>query len=107
MGRNYIEFIQVRVRTLSPVTSKIIVYVCIGLNSFINRDVVKMFLMEMNQMMFRKKKEGEGKAEGKSVDGKSSDGKGSGSVDCEEEEENQDDDDFKTVKGSEQFVGYV
>lgn len=37
MGRNYIEFIQVRVRTINACQSKLIIYISIGLNSFITK----------------------------------------------------------------------
>ncbi len=56
MGRNYIEFIQVKVRTINGYQSKLIVCVSIGLNATITKDVVKKFLIEFNQMIFRKER---------------------------------------------------
>lgn len=37
MGRNYIEFIQVRVRNLNPSQSKLIIFMSIGLNNVITK----------------------------------------------------------------------
>jgi|LakMenE01Jun11ns_1017448.scaffolds.fasta_scaffold9579511_2 hypothetical protein len=37
MGRNYIEFIQARVRSLNPSQSKLIIYMNIGLNNVITK----------------------------------------------------------------------
>lgn len=55
MGKNYIEFIQARVRNLNPCLSKLIIYLSIGLSTVITKDVVKMFMIEFNEMVFRKK----------------------------------------------------
>lgn len=45
MGKNYIEFVQVRVRTVSPCVSRLIIYLSIGLNAVITKEVVKSFMI--------------------------------------------------------------
>lgn len=45
---------QVKVRALNPYQSKLIIYLSINLNSVINKEVVKVFMVELNDMIYRK-----------------------------------------------------
>lgn len=54
MNKIYLEFLQVRVRTLNPFKSRLIMYCSMNLTPIITRDVVKALLVEMNDMILRK-----------------------------------------------------
>jgi molybdopterin-binding protein len=53
MSRNYIEFLQVKVKSMGPGQSKLIVYISIGLTAVITKQAVHELLIELNEMISR------------------------------------------------------
>lgn len=92
-----------KVRTISASQSKLIIYICISLNSVITKEVIKGLLLEFNEMIYRKEIE----EQNSMVFQKTEIGDTEGNYTAECDSEENDDDDFKTVRGSEEFVGFM